>query len=141
MWSCPSCHREFANSNQRHACGRYSLETHFAEKPTEIRALFDAFVERLSELGPVLILPQKTRIAFQARMSFAQLTPKKHWIDGHLVLPLHSEANVFRRITEISPRNHVHEFRLHPAEGLPAELIGFLPLSYFVGEQRHLSRG
>jgi len=36
--------------------------------------------------GPVTVLPEKTRIAFQVRMSFAQVSPHRHWLDGHVVL-------------------------------------------------------
>ena len=43
LWTCPACGRGFANRNQSHACGRHSLEAHFAGKPPQIRSLFDAF--------------------------------------------------------------------------------------------------
>ena len=40
----------------------------------------------MERLGPVTVLPEKTRIAFQTRMSFAQITPRMKWLDGHVVL-------------------------------------------------------
>ncbi len=58
--------------------------TSFNGKPPEIRTLFDAVVAMIRQLGPVRILPEKTRIAFQVRMSFAQVTPRRHWLDGHV---------------------------------------------------------
>ena len=73
LWQCPKCRRRFANRNQSHACGRHDLEHHFAGKSPEIRALFDQVVAAIRAIGPVRILPEKTRIAFQVRMSFAQL--------------------------------------------------------------------
>jgi hypothetical protein len=47
--------------------------------PAEIRKLYDAFVDALRAIGPIIVLPEKTRIAFQVRMSFAQLTPRRRW--------------------------------------------------------------
>lgn len=139
LWICPSCARSFANANQSHACGRHALETHFEGKPPAIRALFDAFVARLAEIGPFEILPQKTRIAFHVRMSFAQLTPRRGWIDGHLVLAEPTPRPFVRRIETISPRNHVHHFRLESEADLGAELLELLRAAYAVGEQRHLA--
>ena len=86
LWQCPDCERRFANRNQSHFCGRYDLQTHFERKPPEIRMLFDAVVSVIQRCGPVSVLPEKTRIAFQTRMSFAQVTPRMKWLDGHVVL-------------------------------------------------------
>ncbi|MGH7470214.1 MAG: hypothetical protein ACRENP_19890 [Longimicrobiales bacterium] len=72
LWRCPDCAREFANRNQSHACGVYDLEHHFRNKPPGMRALFDLVIATLDTIGPVRVLPEKTRIAFQVRMSFAQ---------------------------------------------------------------------
>ena len=138
LWECPACGRRFANRNQSHACGRHDLEHHFAGKPPEVRALFDAVVAELRALGPVTVLPEKTRIAFQVRMSFAQLTPRRRWIDGHVVLARRLESPRFRGVQTISPRNHVHTFRLASLADVDDELRSWLAEAYRVGEQRHL---
>src|SRR4051794_39342110 len=153
LWQCPVCERRFANRNQSHACGRHDLEHHFAGKPPEGRALFDAFVAELRALGPVTVLPEKTRIAFQVRMSllpektriafqvrmsFAQLTPRRRWIDGHVVLARRLESPRFRSVQTFSPRNHLHTFRLATLADVDDELRAWLAEAYRVGEQRHL---
>src|SRR4029450_9743680 len=38
------------------------------------------------ENGPMVVIPEKTRIAFQLRMSFAAVTLRKRWVDAHVVL-------------------------------------------------------
>jgi hypothetical protein len=139
LWVCPDCGRQFANRNQSHACGRHELEGHFRDKPPAIRVLFDAVVAAVESCGPVTILPEKTRIAFQVRMSFAQVTPRARWIDGHVVLARRLEHPRFRRIETISPRNHVHHFRLTSLSDTDAELAAWLREAYAVGEQRHLA--
>jgi uncharacterized protein DUF5655 len=140
LWRCPKCDREFANRNQSHACARHELEAHFRDKPPTIRGLFDAVVAAVAVCGPVKVLPEKTRIALQVRMSFAQLTPRARWIDGHVVLARRLEHPRFRRIETISPRNHVHHFRLTSLADVDAELAAWLREAYAVGEQRHLER-
>src|SRR5689334_17015260 len=102
LWKCEKCGRAFANRNQSHACANYDLDHHFRDKSPEIRDLFDRAVDVIHSLGPVLVLPEKTRIAFQVRMSFAQMTPRRRWVDGHVVLARRLEHPRFRAIQTIS---------------------------------------
>jgi Domain of unknown function (DUF5655) len=141
LWRCSKCSRRFANRHQSHSCGRYDLRHHFQEKPRAVRELYEAFVRRLRLCGPVTVLPEKTRIAFQVRMSFAQVTPKLAWLDGHVVLARRVEHPLIRRIDTLSSRNHVHHFRLTRLADLDADLHALLVEAYAVGEQRHLRRG
>lgn len=103
-----------------------------------MRALFDAVVSEINALGPVEILPEKTRIAFHVRMSFAQVTPRRTWLDGHLVLARRVESPRFRSVQTFSPRNHLHVFRLEEISDIDDEFRGWLAEAYAVGEQRHL---
>ena len=137
LWSCPACGRAFANANQSHACGRHDLESHFAGKPPLVRDLYQAFLAMLEEIGPVTVLPEKTRIAFQTRMSFAQLTVRRHWVLGHFVLARRVEDPLFTKVETFSPRNHAHHFRLERVEELDG-LRDFAREAYAVGRQEHL---
>ena len=49
-------------------------------------------------------------------MSFAQLTPRRRRVVGHFVLARRARNPFFTRIETISPRNHVHHFRLDSPE-------------------------
>jgi uncharacterized protein DUF5655 len=139
LWRCPGCGRAFANRNQTHTCRPpASLESHFESKPPAIRALFDHLAAAIERLGSVTILPERTRIAFQVRMSFAVAMPKQGWLDGHLVLARRIEHPRFRRVETFSPRNHLHAFRLTGPEEIDAELRGWLAEAYSVGAQEHL---
>ena len=140
MWTCAKCRRAFANRNQVHTCATGSLDAHFDGRSPAIKALFDLFLARLRDIGPVTVLPQKTRIAFQVQMSFAQLTPRRDWIDGHLVLAERCPEAWVRSISSLSPGNHVHTFRLLSEADLHGSFIQRLRDSYAVGEQKHLGR-
>src|ERR1043166_2530390 len=138
LWRCPKCKRRFAIRNQSHFCGKYDLESHFQGKPSEIRAIYRAVLKAIRRCGTVTVLPEKTRIAFQVRMSFAQLTTRSKWVDGHVVLARRFEHPRFRKVETISPRNHVHHFRLMSVSEVDEEVESWLVEAYAVGEQKHL---
>ena len=138
LWRCPACRRRFANRNQSHSCGTYDLEAHFQGKPAETRLLYDQFVAQVRRCGPVTILPEKTRIAFQVRMSFAAVQVQRSKITGHLVLAERCQRPCFVRVDFISRSNHVHHFTIAKSEDLNEELCGFIKEAYRVGQQRHL---
>ena len=94
----------------------------------------------VESIGPVRVLPEKTRIAFQARMSFAQVTPRTRWLDGHVVLARRLESPRFRKVETFSPRNHLHAFRISSAEELDDEFREWLIEAYAVGRQKHLRK-
>ncbi|HEX6049366.1 MAG TPA: DUF5655 domain-containing protein [Gemmatimonadaceae bacterium] len=139
LWRCPQCERLFANRVQTHTCaGLHELEHHFRGRESIVRDLYDRVVTAIERIGPVIVLPEKTRIAFQVRMSFAQVTPRRQWLDGHVVLARRLEHPRFRRIETISARNHVHHFRLTQPADIDATFLSWLREAYAVGEQRHL---
>ncbi len=141
LWECPRCGRTFANVNQTHTCAALGdLERHFAACDPAVRATFDRIRAIVEALGPVSVLPEKSRIAFHVRMSFAAFMPRRAWLDGHLVLARRVECPRFRRIEEFSPRNVLHAFRLTTPAEVDAEFAAWLAEAYAVGEQRHLVR-
>ena len=139
LWTCERCGRAFANRNQSHACGGSTLDAHFGGKPAVVREIYEAFLAMLERSGPVTVLPEKTRIAFQVRMSFAQLTVRRQWVLGHFVLARRAETPLFAKIETISARNHVHHFRIDRPEEVEA-LEAFAREAYAVGRQEHLGR-
>jgi uncharacterized protein DUF5655 len=141
MWACPKCERTFANRNQVHTCAALGdLDRHFVRTAPEVRHTFDRVLDAVKELGPVDVLPEKTRIALHARMSFAAFMPRRNWLNGHLVLARGVSSPRFRRVETISPRNVVHTFRLSSADDVDDEFVGWLAEAYQVGTQQHLRR-
>jgi hypothetical protein len=139
LWTCPRCGRTFANPRQSHTCAPLGeIDEHFVGSDPEVRATFDAILVAIRLLGPVTVLPEKSRIALQVRMSFAALMPCRRWLDGHLVLARPVDSTRFRVVQTYSPRNVVHTFRLHGPDEVDAEFTGWLAEAYWVGEQRHL---
>jgi hypothetical protein len=138
LWKCPKCARLFANRNQSHFCSRYTLRQHLAGKSPRAIALFRAFARLVKRCGAVRAVPEKTRIAFQVRMSFAAVSLRRDRIVGHVVLARRLENPRFTKIESISPRNHVHSFCFSSRDDLDAEGLAWLCEAYRVGQQHHL---
>lgn len=138
LWTCPQCGRTFAARNQTHTCAPLGdLDCHFTGRDPSVRATFDAVLAAVQALGPVEVLPERSRIALHVRMSFAAFTPRRHRLDGHLVLARRADSPRWHRIEEFSARNVLHAFRLeHPAE-VDAEFTEWLAEAYRVGRQEH----
>ena len=140
LWRCPDCDRGFANRNQSHSCSDVSLESHFTGRSDEVRGLFDALALSIRKCGPVKILPEKTRIAFQGRMSFIAVQVRRDYLIGHFIFARRVEHPRFTRVETFSPRNHLHAFRLDSLSDLDGEFAAWIHEAYAVGEQKHLNR-
>ncbi len=141
LWTCPRCGRAFANPNQSHTCAPLGdLDRHFAGSDPAVRQTFDAALTVIQRLGPVEVLAERTRIALHVRMSFAAFQPRRHWLNGHLVLAREVVSPRFSRVEVYSPRNVLHAFRLDGPTQVDGEFSDWLAEAYAVGEQRHLGR-
>ncbi len=138
LWRCPRCERTFAARRQTHTCAALrTLDDLFAGCHVQVRATFDRVLGVVQALGPVEVLPQRTRIALHLRMSFAALMPRQKWLDGHVVLDHRLESQRFRRIEVYSRRNVLHAFRLQSPQEVDAEVAAWLEAAYRVGQQLH----
>ena len=140
LWRCPQCGRGFANRNQSHSCSDVSLHSHFTGKSEHVRELFDALLAMIKKCGPVKVLPETTRIAFQVRMSFIAVQVRRNYLVGHFVFARRVEHPRFLRFETFSPRNHLHAFRLDSLAELDDEFAAWIREAYAVGEQKHLPR-
>lgn len=142
LWKCKKCGRSFANRDQVHSCVKAS-EADFLKGHSEQEiALYAALVKELKAIGPILLAPAKTRVGFQVRMIFAAANKLSQGaLDAHIVLARRLENPRFRKIETVSPRNHVHHFRLTRVEDLDDELRSWLREAYRVGKQEHLVSG
>ena len=137
LWECPKCGRTFANRNQTHSCAPLGdIDRHFVGSDPRVRAAFDRVLEVIAALGSVEILPEKTRIALHARMSFAAFMPRRRWLNGHLVLARRVDSQRFSKIELFSPRNVLHAFTLRAPSEVDEEFRTWLAEAYDVGMQR-----
>ena len=87
-----------------------------------------------------MIVPEKTRIAFQVRMSFIAVQVRRNYLIGHFVFARQVRNPRFLRVGKFSPRNHLRAFRLESLADLDDEFVAWVCKAYAVGEQKHLSK-
>ena len=105
-----------------------------------MRELFEGLMRMIKKCGPVKVLPEKTRIAFQVRMSFIAVQVRRNYLIGHFVFARRVEHRRFTRVETFSPRNHLHAFRVDSLAELDDEFAAWIREAYAVGEQKHLNR-
>ena len=111
MWECPVCGQTFVTRNMPHSCLVVPLDEHFAHRPPELRAAFDALVAAAREHGPVTINATKSRITLQVRMRFAAVEPRRDHLRAHLVLKRRIEHPRLS-VEHLEPDYYLHRFRL-----------------------------
>jgi hypothetical protein len=135
LWSCPACGQRFVTRNMPHSCGHHSIEEHFADKPSEIREIFDALVLAVRRFGRVHVYAQKSRIVFQTRGRFVSITPRKSHLGGHIWLKRPRTHPLVFRIESLLDRDFVHNFRLTGRNDLDESFCDLLREAYAVGSQ------
>ena len=140
MWVCPDCGREFANRNQWHSCGKYSVEAALAGSSPEIRAFYMQVIEMVATCGEFEIAAVKTRVLLKVVSVFAALDPKRRWLDLEILLPRQSDNARFRRVVQASASNYGHVLRLESPGDLDAELQEWLCEAYSAREMHHARR-
>lgn len=135
LWTCPSCGHSFITRNMWHSCSAHTLDEHFVGRPAELRAVWDRCVDLLAEVGPLVVIPQKTRIVVMVRVRFAGAVVKRRWIDVSVALRREVTHPLLHTVTWYTPRWAGHTFRLVAPEQVDEQIAGWLRESYAVGAQ------
>jgi hypothetical protein len=140
LWTCPKCGHRFVTRNLWHSCSNYSLDDHFEGKDPVVRKVFNKLLAMIRKCGPVEVIPQKSRIAIQARVRFAGGVARKSWFDAALWLTRRAEHSCLRRVETFGPKSYGLHFRLMRPEDLDDAFAALVREAYAVGCQQHLER-
>ena len=121
-----------------HSCTRYTLEQFFAGCEPHVPRLFKKFARMVRACGPVRVIPQKTRVAFQVRVRFGGAVRRKSYLLCGLALPRILHHPRFIKIESFAPHFHGHWFRVDSERDLDAEVRRWIQEAYGVGAQRYL---
>jgi hypothetical protein len=140
LWICPKCGHRFVTANIWHSCSRYPLSHHFKGRDPIVRDLFESYLSLVESFGPVTVIPQKTRIAFQVRVRFAGAVTRKSWLDCALWLKRRADHPLFYKTESLGTLGHIYRFRLTGSEQLrDKKLQALLREAYAVGCQEDVS--
>ena len=119
--------------------GEWTVERHLNDKPDDVVALYDRFIELVEAFGPFTYAVAKTAITLKGRRrGFAGLKPRKGSLDGYLDLERQIEDPRIRRSGPYTKRLFVHQFRIVALAELDAEFAGWIREAYAVGAGAHL---
>ena len=138
LWKCPECGHRFVTRNMWHSCSNYSLDSHFVGKSPVVREVFDRLLALVKMCGPVTVIPQKTRIAIQARVRFAGGLARKRWFEAALWLTRKAAHPALQRVETFGPHSYGLHFRLMCVEDLDEAFGELVREAYAVGRQEHL---
>ncbi len=136
----PEVRTSFVTKHMWHSCSNYPLAYHFEGRLPQVRLTFDRFLEVVENCGPVEVIPQKTRIAIQAKVRFAGCVVRKRWLLANLWLTRRVSHPKLQRVEEFGPRSYGHQFRLDSPDDIDGALEEFVQESYAVGLREHLRR-
>ena len=122
-----------------HSCGKFSLGELFSRSEAQVRKVFNEYARLVCACGKVHMIPQKTRVVFQARMRFAGATPRKSHLICHFILSRKIDNERFQKIETITPRCHAHYLRVEDEADLDHEFAKWLKEAYVRGRQEYLA--
>lgn len=140
LWRCPKCGHWFVTRNLWHSCARFRARDHLKGKNPQVARLYRKFAALVRKCGPVMISPNKTRIAFMARMRFAGCRVGKDVLHIGFLLSRRVQNARIPRVEFIPPRYYVHHLPVRTLGELDGELLGWLREAYQMGQQKHLKR-
>lgn len=126
-WVCPQCGREFGVAHQSHTCRPgCTLEQLFADRPAAYRAIYDAIMAHLAQLGPVHADIVSVGVFLKRDSKLAEIRPKASWLSLEVVLPQPIEDRRVARRIVISESRIVHIIKLRDRADVDEEVRGWL---------------
>jgi hypothetical protein len=140
LWRCPKCGARFVTKSMWHSCGRFTLKELFAHSDPNVLRLFKEFERLVRSLGPVRMIPQKTRVVFQVRVRFAGAYPRKSYLLCGFALTRRITHPRLVKYEYYGPNWHGHLFRIESEDQFDDKFRQWVKEAYAVGEQRYLRK-
>lgn len=141
LWTCPKCGAQFVSANMWHSCGRFRAEDLFAKSEPQVFELYRKFKRMVERCGPVIEIPQKTRLVFMVRMRFAGFTVRKSGLRVGLILTRRLAADPrLVKVEEFAPHSIGHYFEIERPAQLDASMQRWIREAYDSGAQKGFER-
>lgn len=102
----------------------------FARSEPHVRALATALIDRAETLPGVTVEPKGTCIHLNRKTAFAGLHPRKSALLLNLRTSAPIESGRIRKVEKVSANRYHNEMLIESAEGLDAELAGWIAQSH-----------
>ena len=130
-WTCPACGRTFGRFGQGHLCAPVrTLNDFLIAQPAELRGVFEAVVEQMSQLEDVIIEPGDAYLMLKRSRKFAALTARRRWVRMWLILPYAVHDDRIQSRTGATDHGIAHYVQLREAGDVDDTVRGWLMESY-----------
>lgn len=138
LWKCPKCGAKLVTRNLWHACGRYSLKALFARSEPQVWRIYKQYEKLVRSIGPITVIPQKSRFVFMTRIRFAGGMPRKSYIDAHFLYPGPLRSPRITWGMKYYDRCYGYRIHLRSSRDVDAQLLRWLRTAYRVGQQEYI---
>lgn len=132
MWTCPTCNRQFRNTNQDHSCMLIDLESHFINKQQKVIDTFERLQLEAMKFKGVRINSVKSAILFRAKSTFLAVKPKKTHLDIEFVMEKKIEDFPIHNTMQASKFKWAHFMRIESPEEVDEQLLSWIGKAYLV---------
>lgn len=141
LWTCPRCGHRFVTANIWHSCSRHTLEELFERALPNVRAAFERWAELAGRCGPIVVIPQKTRIVFMGQVRFAGAQVRRDRLLATFALTRRVDDSRFRH-ESYGPRWIAHRFEVRDVSELDDPMLAELLCESYrdLGQRESLRR-
>jgi hypothetical protein len=141
LWTCPRCGAKFVSANMSHSCGRFRLDDLFRRSEPHVFELATKFRRMVERCGPVIMIPQKTRLVFMVRMRFAGYTVRRSALRVSLILERRLPPDPrLEHVETYGACTHGHYFRIDSPGQLDGTMQQWIREAYDRGRQKNFER-
>ena len=130
-WTCPACDREFGRFNQSHVClPAMSVDEYFAARLPRDRAIFDAVLACLADVGEVHVEAVGVGVLIKRTRTFSELRPRRDGLVLSVLLSRAVEHPKITRTVRTSGGRRAHFIPLRAPSDVDDEVRAWLAESY-----------
>jgi hypothetical protein len=107
-----------------------SIQTHFQDKESQVRAIYNCLISRLREFGPVSESPRQTSIHLDRMSGFAGVNTRKSYLLLNFRTDYKVENPRIIKLERHSARRFMHTVKLQSEADVDDELLGWLRDAY-----------
>jgi Domain of unknown function (DUF5655) len=107
-----------------------TIDSHFADKPPQVRATYDRLLTELRKFGPVQESPKQTSIHLEKNSGFAGVHPRKICFNLEFRTDYKIDDPRITRTQQLSARRFEHTVKLEQESDIDAQLLHWLKDAY-----------
>ena len=135
LYTCPTCHREFAKKEAKHWCTPETVDDILAKSSEEVVLAFDAVLVATADWTPNYVGAAKRAIVFAKDKAWMIARPARKWLDLTVYFPEPRKRSFVHKIQpHFSGKKLQHIIRLHGEDELTEPVLKFLKEAWAEGK-------